>query len=92
MQFDMLNLGTEETLARYTMNRAECELLMDAANALREARYPGLLDRLPRHFGEEELIRAVGSQEAAGQVMALLELEGAFHHALHMFPGGHSHD
>ncbi|MEB3223546.1 MAG: hypothetical protein VKS61_15840 [Candidatus Sericytochromatia bacterium] len=92
MQFDMLNLGTEETLARYTLVRAECELLMDAASALREARFPGLLDRLPRHFGDEELLAAVGSEEAAADVMALLELEGAFHHALHMFPGGHSHD
>ncbi|MEB3328310.1 MAG: hypothetical protein VKQ33_03655 [Candidatus Sericytochromatia bacterium] len=91
MQFDMLNLGTEETLARYTLGRAECELLMEAASALREARFPGLLDKLPRHFGDEELVEAVGA-EAAEQVVALIELEGAFHHALHMFPGGHAHD
>jgi hypothetical protein len=88
---DVLNFGTEDTQVRYTFDSPECMLLMDACAALREARFPGILAKLPRMFDDEDLARVMGSEEAAADVMAIFEMEQAFHQALHMFPGGHDH-
>jgi hypothetical protein len=92
MKLDILNFGTEETLARYATNKQESAMLMEACAALRDARFPGVMDRLPRMFDEEDLARAVGSEEQAAEFLAILDMEQAFHQALHLFPGGHSHD
>ena len=91
MRMDVLNFGTEDTQVQYTFDSQECMMLMDACAALREARFPGVLQKLPRMFDEEDLAKAMGSEEAAAQVMGIIELEQAFHQALHMFPGGHDH-
>ena len=91
MRMDVLNFGTEETQVRFTLDSPECMLLMDACAALREARFPGLMSKLPRMFDEEDLARVMGSEEAAAEVMGIFELEQAFHQALHLFPGGHDH-
>lgn len=92
MKLDILNLGTEDTVARYSTTKDESALLMEACAALRDARFPGAMDKLPRMFDEEDLAKALGSEEQAAEFLALLDLEQAFHQALHMFPGGHSHD
>jgi len=91
MQMDVLNLGSDETRMRYTMDRRECEILMEACASLRELRYPGVLDNLPQMFDEADLVQSMGSESAAQEVLAFFELEQAFHQALHLFPGGHSH-
>lgn len=92
MKLDILNFGTEEALARYATSKQESTMLMEACAALRDARFPGVMDRLPRMFDEEDLARAVGSEEQAAEFLAILDMEQAFHQALHLFPGGHSHD
>ena len=92
MKLDILNIGTEETTARYVTNKQESALLMEACAALRDARFPGVMDKLPRMFDEEDLARALGSEDQAAEFLAILDLEQAFHQALHLFPGGHSHD
>ena len=92
MKLDILNLGTEDTIARYTTTKEESAMLMEACAALRDARFPGVMDKLPRMFDEEDLARALGSEEQAAAFLAILDMEQAFHQALHMFPGGHAHD
>lgn len=91
MKMDILNFGTEETVARYATNKMESALLMEACAALRDARFPGAMDRLPRMFDEDDLAQALGNEEQAAEFLAILDLEQAFHQALHLFPGGHSH-
>jgi hypothetical protein len=91
MQMDVLNIGTDDTRVRYTLNRRECELLMEACASLRELRFPGALDDLPQMFDEEDLARSLGSESSAQEVLGFIELEQAFHQALHLFPGGHCH-
>jgi hypothetical protein len=91
MKMDILDFGTENTVARYSTNKVESAILMEACAALREARFPGALDRLPRMFDEEDLAAALGNEEAAAEFLAIMDLEQAFHQALHLFPGGHSH-
>lgn len=91
MQMDILGFGTDDAMARFTLGYDECALLMEACAALRESRFPGVMEKLPRMFDEQDLARAVGNEEAASSLMAAFELEHAFHQALHMFPGGHDH-
>lgn len=91
MRLDILDLGTENTACRVTLNYDECMLLMQAASALRDARYPGLLSKLPQMFDEEDVARVLGSAQDANDALAVFELEQAFHQALHLFPGGHDH-
>lgn len=91
MQMDILAFGTDETTARFTLGYDECMLLMQACNALRESRFPGVMDRLPQMFDEDDLARALGNSEQAESMMQVFELEQAFHQALHLFPGGHDH-
>ncbi|HEY9720711.1 MAG TPA: hypothetical protein V6D47_01775 [Oscillatoriaceae cyanobacterium] len=91
MQLDILNLGTPETQARVLLNHAETLVLMEACQALRDARFPGVLDKLPRMFDEEDLARVVGNEEDMQALMGILEAEQAFHQALHLFPEGHAH-
>ncbi|MEB3195852.1 MAG: hypothetical protein VKP62_01475 [Candidatus Sericytochromatia bacterium] len=91
MRMDVLNLGTDETQVRYTLNRQECETLMEACASLRELRFPGVLDKMPQMFDEADLVKAMGAKSDAQAVLELIDLEQAFHQALHMFPGGHSH-
>ena len=91
MKLDILNLGTHETLARYTLDARESELLMMACSALRESRFPGVLDKLPATFDEEDLARVLGNEEDAAELLAIFEAEQTFHQALHLFPGGHAH-
>jgi hypothetical protein len=88
---DILNFGTEDTGIRVTLGYDECMRLMAACNALREQRFPGVMDKLPRMFDENDLTKAMGNAEAAGELMGILELEQSFHQALHMFPQGHDH-
>lgn len=91
MKLDIMNFGTEETLARYTCDGQESMLLMDACAALREARFPGIMSKLPRMFDEDDVARILGNQEEASTLLGILELEQSFHQALHLFPGGHDH-
>lgn len=91
MQMDILNFGTDETAVRFTVDNQEATILMEACAALREAKFPGMLDKLPRMFDDEDVAKAVGNEEQANQLMGLLELEQTFHQSLHMFPGGHDH-
>lgn len=88
---DILAFGTDETAARFTCDYSECLTLMEACAALRHARFPGVLEKLPQMFDEEDLARAVGNEEQASALMAIFELEQALHQSLHMFPGGHDH-
>jgi hypothetical protein len=92
MKMDILNFGAEETAVRFTLGYAEATLLMDACAALRDARFPGVMEKLPRMFDEEDLARVLGNEEQVNDLMAIFECEQAFHQALHMFPGGHSHE
>jgi hypothetical protein len=92
MNLDILNFGTEETAARVTLGYDECMLLMNACGALRDKRFPGVLDKLPRSFDDNDLAKAVGGDaKAAEALMGIFELEQSFHQALHMFPQGHDH-
>ncbi|MDB5099548.1 MAG: hypothetical protein JWM80_3969 [Cyanobacteria bacterium RYN_339] len=91
MNMDLLNFGTEDTAARVTLGYDECKLLMDACSALREAQFPGLMEKLPRQFDENDLTKAVGEPAKAAALMNIFELEQSFHQALHMFPQGHDH-
>ena len=91
MKMDILNFGTEDTVARYSTNQIESAILMEACAALRDAKFPGAMDRLPRMFDEDDLAQALGNEEQAAEFLAILDLEQAFHQALHLFPGGHSH-
>lgn len=91
MKLDILNFGEPDSLARYTTNHGESALLMEACAALREARFPGVMDKLPRTFDEEDLARVLGNEEDVAELLAIFELEQAFHQALHLLPGGHAH-
>ncbi len=91
MKLDILDFGSEETRARFTCDAQEAMLLMDACAALREARFPGVLRRLPQMFDEDDMTRILGNEEEAATMMGILELEQSFHQALHLFPGGHEH-
>jgi hypothetical protein len=88
---DILNFGTEETACRVTLGYDECMRLMAACSALREQRFPGVMEKLPRMFDENDLAKLVGNPQTAEELMNVLELEQAFHQALHMFPQGHDH-
>ena len=91
MQMDILAFGTEETSARVTLNYAECSILMEACASLREARFPGVMEKLPHMFDEDDLAKALGNEEQAAALMSIFEVEQSFHQALHMFPQGHDH-
>ena len=69
MKMDILAFGTEDTVARYTTNKVESAILMEACAALREARFPGALDRLPRMFDEDDLAAALGNEEQAAEIV-----------------------
>lgn len=92
MKMDILDFGTPETAVRFTVGYQEATLLMDACSALRETRFPGVLEKLPRMFDEEDLARVLGNEEDVNALLAIFEAEQALHQALHLFPGGHSHE
>lgn len=91
MKMDILDFGTHDTTVRFTCDAQESSLLMAACAALREARFPGVMDKLPRMFDDEDLARVLGNEEQVNELMAIFEAEQVFHQALHMFPGGHDH-
>lgn len=91
MQMDIINFGMPETQARFTLGYEECANLMAACAALREAKFPGVLNKLPHMFDEEDLAKALGNEEQVAELMGVFELEQAFHQALHLFPQGHHH-
>ncbi len=91
MKMDILNIGTDETEARYHCDSAESLLLMMACRALRENRFPGVIETLGRSFDSRAVRDALGNDEAAEQFVSLIQMEQQFHQALHLFPEGHDH-